>query len=223
MRRTAWLAAYALIIELHHDARATPDARQGPNLPEFATHRSSHAPLLADRRHRAPVMPAPSLCAERARLSASLRWIRHQEVTTVNSPSPERPEIPDTLASAGPRCLDGLRALQQIQRLYDDDMWDIDHPAHSKVRHIHIHLSSTTGRLAALIEPADHDAFHRRDGAPADTGAVAKLIADLVMHAAQLANAFGVDLDSALASRYRNNAQRFAPESAFADFAADSR
>jgi hypothetical protein len=158
----------------------------------------------------------------KARLAAALSWIKLQEGTTVNSPSPDRQEI-DTVASLGPRCLAGLRALQQIQRLYDDDMWDIDHPAHSKVRHIHVHLSHATGRLAALIEPADHDAFHQRDSAPPDTTAVAKLIADLVMHAAQLANAYDVDLDSALASRYRNNARRFAPESAFADFAAEVR
>jgi hypothetical protein len=129
----------------------------------------------------------------------------------------------EALESLSPRCLDGLRAVQQIQQLYDDDMWDIDHPVHSKVRHIHIHLSTTVGRLASLIEPADHDAFHGRDSAPPDSSAAAKLVADLVMHAAQLANAYGLDLDSALTLRYRNNAKRFAPGSAFADFGTDGQ
>lgn len=60
------------------------------------------------------------------------------------------------MASLSRRCQTGLMALQQIQKLYDNDMWDIDQPAHSKVRHIHIHLSTTVGRLASLIEPDSH-------------------------------------------------------------------
>jgi hypothetical protein len=123
------------------------------------------------------------------------------------------------------QCRTGLQALQQIQNRYDDDMWDIDHPAHAKVRHIHIHLSTAVGRLASLIEPADHDAFHAREStdSAADPGAVANLVADLLMHAAQLANCYGLELDSALARRYRNNAQRFAPTSAFAEFGANAQ
>jgi hypothetical protein len=140
----------------------------------------------------------------------------------VTAPSQGRLEM-QALESLSPRCLDGLRVLQQIQQLYDNDMWDIDDPVHSKVRHIHIHLSTTVGRLAGLIEPADHDAFHGRDGTPPDGRATAKLVADLVMHAAQLANAYGLELDSALTQRYRNNAQRFAPGSAFAEFGADGQ
>jgi hypothetical protein len=135
---------------------------------------------------------------------------------TMTAPSGGQSEI-EALASLGPRCLDGLRVLQQIQQLYDNDMWDIDHPVHSKVRHVHIHLSATVGRIASLIEPADHDAFHGRDGTASDSRA-GSLVADLVMHAAQLANTYGLELDSALALRYRNNAHRFAPGSDFANF-----
>jgi hypothetical protein len=92
------------------------------------------------------------------------------------------------------------------------------------VQRIHIHLSNTVGRLASLIEPADHDAFHGRERADpaADPGAVANLVADLLMHAAQLANCYDLELDSALARRYRNNAQRFAPTSTFAEFGTDA-
>jgi hypothetical protein len=127
------------------------------------------------------------------------------------------------MATLGEQCGTGLRALQQLQGRYDDDMWDIDHPAHAKVRHIHIHLSTTVGRLASLIEPADHDAFHGREStaSAAEPGPVANLVADLLMHAAQLANCYGLELDSALTQRYRSNAQRFAPTSVFAEFGAD--
>jgi hypothetical protein len=92
------------------------------------------------------------------------------------------------------------------------------------VQRIHIHLSNTVGRLASLIEPADHDAFHGREStnSAADPSAVANLVADLLMHAAQLANCYDLELDSALARRYRNNAQRFAPTSTFAEFGTDA-
>jgi transposase len=115
-------------------------------------------------------------------------------------------------------CLHGLGALQRIQELYDAEMWDMDGPTHAKVRHIHIHLSKTVGRLASLIEAADHDDFHGRYSGGSDNQEVANLIADMLMHAAQLADAYDVDLPSALATRYRSNARRFAPESRFASF-----
>jgi predicted HAD superfamily Cof-like phosphohydrolase len=125
---------------------------------------------------------------------------------------------PDTLTSRASDCLDGLRALQAIQAEYDAEVWDIDEPVHAKVRHIHIHLSTTVGRLASAIEPADHDAFHGRHSEDVDAGSVSRLIADLLMHAGQLANCYGVDLDAALAARYRSNAARFAPDSSFVRF-----
>ncbi len=128
------------------------------------------------------------------------------------------PNRPDTLASRASDCLEGLRALQEIQAAYDAEMWDIDEPVHAKVRHIHIHLSTTVGRLASLIEPADHDAFHDRESDKIDTGAAGKLIADLLIHAGQLANCYGVNLDAVLAARYQGNAARFAPGSSFAGF-----
>ena len=60
---------------------------------------------------------------------------------------------------------EGLRALQALQRRFDDEMWDIEEPVR-EARHIHIHLSSTVGKLARIIEPMDH-AYHR--GESADT------------------------------------------------------
>ncbi len=130
----------------------------------------------------------------------------------------DAPNRPDALASRTSDCLEGLRALQEIQAAYDAEMWDIDEPVHAKVRHIHIHLSTTVGRLASVIEPADHDAFHGRQTKDLDAEAVDRLIADLLMHAGQLANCYGVNLDAVLAARYRRNAARFAPDSPFVSF-----
>jgi hypothetical protein len=97
-------------------------------------------------------------------------------------------------------------------------MWDIDKPMHAKVRHIHIHLSATVGRLASLIEPADHDSVHGRQSEEVDADAVGRLIADLLIHAGQLANCYGVNLDAVLAARYPGNAARFAANSSFLGF-----
>lgn len=124
----------------------------------------------------------------------------------------------DGLASISQTCLGGLRALQQLQQFYDSQLWDIEDPVHAKVRHVHIHISKTAGRLASLIEPADHDAYHGRELAKPNTEEVSKIIADLLMHAAQLASAYGVGLDSALSARYRGNAQHFAPDSPLTKF-----
>jgi hypothetical protein len=126
----------------------------------------------------------------------------------------------DALASLSATCLDGLRALQELQQFYDSQLWDIEDPVHAKIRHIHIHISMTAGRLASLIEPADHDAFHGREATKPDVHETSKIVADLLMHAAQLASAYGLELDSALTARYRQNAQRFAPGSLLTKFGA---
>ncbi len=112
---------------------------------------------------------------------------------------------------------DGLAAVQQLQRMYDDAMWDIEDPAFSKLRHIHLHLSITVGKIAKLVEPADHRAHQ---GEPVDVRdlreELAPAVADLLIHAAQIANLVGSDLRDWLESRFKKNALRFAPESEFA-------
>lgn len=111
----------------------------------------------------------------------------------------------------------GLRALQDLQRCYDDEMWDISEPAFSKLRHIHIHLSSTIGKLARALEPLDHQ-DHRSESVDIQSlnNEVVPLVGDLLIHAAQISGALGQDLSATLIDRYRRNAQRFAPESEFA-------
>jgi len=115
----------------------------------------------------------------------------------------------------------GLRALQDLQGRYDDEMWDISDPVFSKLRHIHMHLSSTIGKLARAIEPADHQ-DHRSELVEIRSlnDAISPLVADLLIHAAQISSALGQDLPELLMDRYRRNALRFAPESEFAKLSA---
>lgn len=111
----------------------------------------------------------------------------------------------------------GLKALQATQKLCDNDMWDIDDPAFAKLRHIHIHLSATVGKLAKLVEPNDH-LSHRGETVDVDVleNDLGPILADLMMHAAQVANILDGDLAEMLKARYKKNAGRFAPGSTFA-------
>ncbi len=112
----------------------------------------------------------------------------------------------------------GLRALQSAQTRYDADMWDIGEPRLSNVRHIQIHLAITVGKLARLVEPRDHQAYHGEKVEDLPSGEIAPILADLLIHAAQLANIQGLDLGDVLAERYRQNAARFAQDSPLSTF-----
>lgn len=95
-------------------------------------------------------------------------------------------------------------------------MWDISDPTFSKLRHIHIHLSSTIGKVARALEPLDHQ-DHRSEGLDIEAlnEELAPVVADLLIHAAQISSALGQDLSATLMDRYRRNGQRFAPASEF--------
>jgi hypothetical protein len=110
----------------------------------------------------------------------------------------------------------GLTAVQAAQTEYDAAMWEITEPPFSNLRHIHLHLSITVGRLAELLEPRDHDSH--RGGQPGAVADIDPIVSDLLMHAAQLCNVLGRDLGEAFCGRYRQNAARFAPSSALAEF-----
>lgn len=110
-----------------------------------------------------------------------------------------------------------LVLLTDLQLLYDQEMWEIQDPAFDKLRHVGIHLSVLTGKYANLLEPADHRS-HRGDEIDVSDfrEAAAPIVADLLIHAAQICNTVGIDLGAALRARYRRNAERFAPHSGFA-------
>ena len=108
----------------------------------------------------------------------------------------------------------GLAAMQILQKRYDADMWDIEDPSYTKIRHIQIHLAITVGKLARLIEPADHKFYHEEDVPVAEILTEAEpILADLLMHCAQLANLGDTSLSSMFLARYRENSVRFAPQS----------
>jgi hypothetical protein len=116
----------------------------------------------------------------------------------------------------------GLKAIQQIQELYDRDMWDIEDPKFEKLRHVHIHLSITVGKLAKLIEPQDHKYHSGETVEMAENGSELRpILADLVMHSAQLANMVNGSLADMYIERCKKNADRFAPESAFVRLSSD--
>lgn len=112
--------------------------------------------------------------------------------------------------------IEGLRAFAILQRQYDVDMWDISEPAFANLRHIQLHLSKSVGKIAGIVEPLDHKIY---DGTIPDV-ALAKdelgpILADLVIHAAQIATMVDGDLGEMIRDRYRANSSRFAPDSVF--------
>lgn len=118
--------------------------------------------------------------------------------------------------------ISGLQALQAAQTWYDADMWEITDPKFASLRHIHLHLTITIGKLARLLEPQDHCAYNGQDVEAFDPNEIRPIVADLLIHAAQIANIESLDLGQALAERYRGNALRFAPQSSLRNFGAES-
>ena len=112
----------------------------------------------------------------------------------------------------------GLRALQEAQVQYDSEMWDISSPKLANIRHIHLHLSITVGKLAHLIEPQDHRFYRGESVEDYNREDLLPIVADLLLHAAQIANLEALDLGDILATRYRQNALRFAPQGQIKDF-----
>jgi NTP pyrophosphatase (non-canonical NTP hydrolase) len=127
----------------------------------------------------------------------------------------EHNTLPETIVS-------GLCALQAAQTAYDADMWDISDPKFANLRHIQLHLAITVGKLAKLLEPQDHRDHNGQDIELFDPDEIRSIIADLMIHAAQIANLQSLDLGQALTERYRRNALRFAPQSSLKDFGAQT-
>jgi hypothetical protein len=114
----------------------------------------------------------------------------------------------------------GLAALQRVQDLYDSDLWTIQDPPFAKFRHIGIHISILAGELAKLSEQWEHESRTQAEGTEtidvsAQSDNIARWIADLLIHAGQLANITGQDLYPTLVSRFEGNARRFQPHSKF--------
>lgn len=114
----------------------------------------------------------------------------------------------------------GLRAAQQLQSMYDAVGWQIEEPAWAKLRHILLHLTKINAQIAELVEPLEHRAHA---GSEIDATVLriqlrahANIGADLLFHAAQIANLAEADLGEEFETLHRTNARRFAPDSDFA-------
>ncbi len=114
----------------------------------------------------------------------------------------------------------GLTALGQFQTKLDGETWQITDPMLAKVRHINLHLSKVNGSLAGIVEKWDHAAADNTSSASdaemLQPEVLQDIIADLMMHAAQLSNVLGVSMYDAYTRRVNSNLKRFAPESKLA-------
>lgn len=112
----------------------------------------------------------------------------------------------------------GFAALQKVQDLYDSDLWAINSPPFAKYRHVVIHISVLAGELSKLSEALEHQTttkdisdinlqpYHDK---------ITPWIADLLLHAAQLANLANQAMYPLLVNRIKANALRFGPNSRF--------
>jgi NTP pyrophosphatase (non-canonical NTP hydrolase) len=133
----------------------------------------------------------------------------------VTSPSPGAASTGE-MSRLFDEAIAGLSALARLQQQYDDDMWEIDEPAFANLRHIHLHLSSTVGKIAKIVEPRDHESYRGEiPSVKAVKEELAPILADLVMHASQIARMVDGDLGLMIKERYRQNASRFARGTVF--------
>jgi hypothetical protein len=109
--------------------------------------------------------------------------------------------------------------IRDVQIAYDSVAWadwEAGNPPFAKLRHIHLHLARTLGKLATVCHPLDHVL---NDGGEVDLtpdADVPHIVADLIHHAAQIASLYNLDLGTCVIDRYRENALRFCPDSDFA-------
>lgn len=115
--------------------------------------------------------------------------------------------------------ISGVSAVQALQDEYDQVGWRIQEPTWAKARHLLYHLMSATTELALLVEGVEHAEERGEVVSSAkfneELAEHASISANLLFHAAQIANMSGLDLGAELVRLYCGNAQRFAPDSAF--------
>jgi hypothetical protein len=133
----------------------------------------------------------------------------------MTSPSPGA-ESTEEMIRLFDKAIEGLRAFATLQRQYDADMWEITDPPFANLRHIHLHLSKSVGKIAGIVEPLDHNIY---EGNVPDVDLtkdeLSPILADLVMHASQIATMVDGDLGEMIRDRYRANSSRFAPGTVF--------
>jgi hypothetical protein len=126
----------------------------------------------------------------------------------------------DRIQELAAAAISGASAIQQLQEEYDRVGWQIKDPTWAKSRHLLYHLLSATTELALLVEDAEHAEVRGEIVTSEDFNKKLAehrgISANLLFHAAQIANMSGLDLGAELVRLQAKNAQRFAPGSAFA-------
>lgn len=111
----------------------------------------------------------------------------------------------------------GLNAIAKFQDKLDADTWQISKPEMAKLRHISLHVSKLNGSLAEICEKWEHEIAKDENAinnlANIKPEILQDIIADLIMHAAQLSNLIDKSPYTALSQRVARNIQRFAPDS----------
>lgn len=95
-----------------------------------------------------------------------------------------------------------LTDLQELQRAYDERFVDSKFTGFDKVRHTYAHMGKLIGRLANYVEALEE----RREFSPEDIKN--KVIPDLLVYSAWLAEEFGVNMEQTYLKRFIGNLKR---------------
>ena len=91
------------------------------------------------------------------------------------------------------------KEIQEKQKQFDKDYWQINDPSFEKIRHITLHLVKITAKLANYCDKKEH-------GDQFPTEQIEKdVIPDLLKHSAQLANLMDVDLSEKYIKKLEEN------------------
>jgi NTP pyrophosphatase (non-canonical NTP hydrolase) len=80
-----------------------------------------------------------------------------------------------------------LKEMQKFQQDYDAEHFEIN-SGFEKLRHLLLHLVKTTGKMATYCESMEHG--KETNSAPV----IHEVLPDLLIHALQIANYYGIDL-----------------------------
>lgn len=96
-----------------------------------------------------------------------------------------------------------LEDLQKLQEAYDNQfVAQKGFSGFSKIRHTYAHMGKLMGRLASFV----HDM--EENGDASDEDIKSKVIPDLLVYSAWLANEFGVNMEEAYLTRFIGNIKR---------------
>jgi hypothetical protein len=99
-----------------------------------------------------------------------------------------------------------LSELQNKQKEFDEKYFAINSPDFEKTRHILLHLMDSVGKLAAYCEAKEHNINNQ----PSTTHLQEDVIPDFLLHSLQLANIFGVNLETNYFKKLEANAKKMA-------------